>query len=66
MAKEAGNELTILALAASTIIVLSRSPRKQIDSIMSILSKRMDNSYGTDCRNNKVTMTKQRYIWNIQ
>ena len=55
------HELSILAVvAAATTIVLSWSLSKEIDRYNVDIVQKDDNSYyGTDCRNNKVTMTKQ-------
>jgi uncharacterized membrane protein len=54
------HELSILAIvAAATTIVLSWSLSKEIDRYNVDIVQKDDNSYGTDCRNNKVTMTKQ-------
>lgn len=60
------HELSILAVVAATTIVHSWSLSKEIDRYNVDIVQKDDNSYGTDCRNNKVTMTKQWYILNIQ
>jgi hypothetical protein len=53
------NELSKLAVVAAITIVLAYHCQRRLIDIMLILSKRKDNSYETDCRSNKVTMTKQ-------